>query len=244
MDCDHARLWLAFGRPAEMEFAERGQLDTHLATCPDCSPIALAERETNDAFARAMQNVPVPNGLRETFSARLAAARTAWWRIALLRASAACVAAVLTVSLAYSVTRPSLDLTAEAEKATWEPGLWKPDERAFDDANESLRALGAPALAPGDFNYTMLKSVGRSDIHGVTSAPTLLFTADQAFAKVVLVRDTQIKNLPQLAVQTGEASGCWVTVRAVPGHSGWYQIITAYGKPLQFFLRKTAGPAA
>ena len=243
MDCDHARLWLAFARPAEMDAAERAMLDAHLATCPDCGAIAGAERGTDDAFARAMQDVRVPDGLGNKLAARLAAARASWWRHAALRAAAACVAGLLAVSLTYAVTRPRLDLTAEAEKETWGPGFWKPNERAFEDANESLRALGAPAAAPGDFNYQLLSSVGRATNHGVDSAPTLTFTAKQAYAKVVLVRDTQIKNLPQLVDQVGEASGCWVTVRPVPGVSGWYYIITTYGQPLQFFLRKADSAA-
>jgi len=245
MNCDHARLWLAFARPAEMEAAERARLDAHLAMCPDCGATARAERGTDDAFARAMQAVPVPDGLRARLTARLAAARTSWWRHAMLRASAACIAGLLAVSLTYSSTRPSLDLTAAAEDATSQPGLWKPLDRAHDDANDLLRALGAPAVAPDEFNYQLLKSVGRQNCHGVRSAPTLLFTtADHAYAQVVLVRDTEIKNLPQLVDQVGEASGCWVTVRAVPGLSGWYYIITTYGKPIQSFLRKPGGTAA
>jgi Putative zinc-finger len=239
MNCDYVRLWLAFARPAEMDPAELARLDAHLSTCPECGQIARAERGTDDAFAQAMQCVPVPEGLRNKLTARLAAARTSWWRHAALHACAACVAGLLAVSLTYAVTRPSLDLTTEAEKATWEPGLWKPNDRALEDANESLRSLGAPAAAPGDFKYQMLKFVGRMDGHGVSSAPTLFFTADQAYAKVVLVRDTQIKNLPALVDQAGEASGCWVTVRPVPGRSGWYYIITTYGQPLQFFILKT-----
>jgi hypothetical protein len=243
MDCDHARLWLAFARPAEMEAAELARLDAHIATCPDCGALAHAERGADDAFARAMQAVPVPDGLGAKLAARLVSARATWRRHALLRASAACVAGFLAASLTYSATRPRLELTAAAEDATWQPGLWKPNERALDDANELLRALGAPAVAPGDFNYQTLKFVGRMNSHGVSSAPTLIFTRDEAYAKVVLVRDTEVKNLAQLADQVGEASGCWVTVRVVPGLSGWYYIITTYGKPLQFFQRKT-GTAA
>jgi hypothetical protein len=243
MDCDHARLWLAFARPAEMEAAELARLDAHIATCPDCGALAHAERGADDAIARAMRAVSVPDGLGAKLTARLAAARTSSWRHVMLRAAAACVAGLLAASLTFSATRPSLDLTAAAEEATWQPGLWKPNERALDDANELLRALGAPAVAPTDFNYQMLKSVGRAKRHGVTSAPTLLFFRDEAYAEVVLVRDTEVKNVARLADQVGEASGCWVTVRAVPGLGGWYYIITTYGKPLQFFQRKT-GTAA
>jgi hypothetical protein len=244
MDCDHARLWLAFARPDEMDAADRAVLDAHLATCPDCGSVARAERGTDDAIARAMQGVVVPEGSLDKLSTRLVAARCSWWRRATLRASAACVAGLLAVSLTYSATRPSLDLSAAAEAVNADAGLWKPAERGLQDANDSLRALGAPAAAPDDFNYQMLKFVRRMDNYGVSSAPTLIFTRDEAYAQVVLVRDTEVKNLPQLADQVGEASGCCVTVRPVAGLSGWYYIITTYGKPLQFFQRKTGGTAA
>jgi hypothetical protein len=85
----------------------------------------------------------------------------------------------------------------------------------------------------------MFRFVRRTNAHGVASAPTLHFVfRDEAYAEVVLVRDTEVKNLAQLVDQVGEASGCSVTVRAVPALSGWYYIITTYGRPLQFFQRK------
>src|SRR5438094_10567581 len=112
MDCDHARQWLAFARPAELDAAELARIDEHLATCPDCGPLARGERGADEAIARAMQAVAIPGGLRGRLATRLAAARTAWLRLTVLRATAACVAALLTISLIHSVTRPSLDLTA------------------------------------------------------------------------------------------------------------------------------------
>ncbi len=245
MDCDHARQWLVFARPTELEAADLARLDGHLATCPECGPLARANRGADEAIARAMQAIAIPDGLRDRLATQLDSARTTWLRMTALRASAACVAALLTISLIHSVTRPSLDLTTEAEKTTRQPGLWKPPGRGLEDANDSLRALGAPALAPIDFDYRMLKFVERSDSFGVRSAPTLVFTRpDDAYAKVVIVSESQIKNLPQLADQTGEASGCWITVKPVPERSGWYYIITTYGKPLQFFQQKGAGTAA
>ena len=90
-----------------------------------------------------MRAVPVPDGLRTNLAARLAAARTSWWRHLLLRASAACVAGLLAASLTYSATRPSLDLTAAAEDANWQSGLWKPIDRAMDAVVESGRAKSA-----------------------------------------------------------------------------------------------------
>ena len=240
MDCDNARQWLAFARPGELEAGDLADLDEHLAACPDCAPFARAERQADDAVARAMRIVPIPDGMRARLTTRLATARTAWWKQLVLQTAAVSVGTLLTATLIYTATRPTLDLMATAEAANIQSGLWKPHQRGFDDANDLLRALGSPPVAPGDFDYRFLKMVSRMDSHGVRSAPTLLFTRGDAYAKVVLVRESEIKNLRQLADQVGEDSGCWVTVLSVPDRGGWFYIITTYGKPIQFFLNPTA----
>jgi hypothetical protein len=240
MDCDGARQLLAFAHPAEMEPADLALLDEHIATCPDCGPLAQATRQADDSIGRAMRAVPVPDGLRTRLTTHLTAARGAWWRHSVLRAGTVGVGVILAAGALYALTRPGLDLTAEAARVNAESGLWKPDDQGRDDANERLRALGAPPAAPEDFDYHQLKLVERSDSHGVRSAPTLLFTRGDAYAKVVLVREGDVKNLGELDGKTGEDSGCWVTVRRVPDRRGWFYIITTYNKPLQFFQRKSA----
>src|SRR5947209_691841 len=73
MDCKTARLLLEFVRPQadEMDAAELAAFDEHLAACPDCDALVRAERGVDHAFARAMQAVEVPAGLRNRLLFRL-----------------------------------------------------------------------------------------------------------------------------------------------------------------------------
>lgn len=241
MDCNCARLLLMFaGRDrTELEAGDRAQLEQHLASCPECGPAAHADSRHDELLARAMTAVPIADGARARLERQISAARSRWWRQTTLRLGALGVGSVLAVTLVYSSTRPMLDLSAAAAEANSQSGLWKSDGQALTEANEQLRALGAPAVAPADFDYRWLKRIERSDSHGVYSAPTLYFTRDDAYAKVVLVSVGQFKNLRELADLVGEESGCWVAIRPVPDHSRLFFVITSYGKPLQFFLRKT-----
>jgi hypothetical protein len=245
MECDLARQLLAATRsPADLDSADRARLKRHVADCPDCGPPARAAAREDEQFARAMTAVPLPDGLRRRLSTRLAAARSAWWRQTLVAASAACMAALLVTSLARWATRPVLDLVAAAVDGNRQPGQWKPEDQARADADAILRELGSPVPGPTDFDYTLFQYAARMDVYGLGSAPTLLFTRDDAYAMVTVVRAGQFRNVRHLEGQVGEDSGCWVSVRAVPGRPGWYYVIKVKGKPLQSFLRRDAAANA
>jgi len=95
MDCKHARLLLAFVRPnnPEVDASETNALNRHLESCPDCATLARDDQRADDQIGRAMNDVPLPENLRQRLLNRLNAERDAWRRRWLLRAAAA--AAVL-----------------------------------------------------------------------------------------------------------------------------------------------------
>ncbi len=73
MDCNTARLLSEFHRPraGDLEPTDEAALERHLLTCPDCGPLHQTERRLDEAFARAMTRVDVPDRLREHLHARL-----------------------------------------------------------------------------------------------------------------------------------------------------------------------------
>ena len=62
MDCKTARQFLEFTRPPvpELEPGDADALETHLADCPDCGPLARAERGFDYRLGQAMRSVPLP----------------------------------------------------------------------------------------------------------------------------------------------------------------------------------------
>src|SRR5262245_13853267 len=98
MDCNTARLLLDFARPGDLDAAEAGDLERHLADCPDCGPPARAGRALDRHLGRAVRRVEVPEGLRGRLLARLEADRGDLhrrWAGHGLRAAAAAAAVLL-----------------------------------------------------------------------------------------------------------------------------------------------------
>src|SRR5437016_5220961 len=73
MDCNHARLLVGFThKKAELDTAEAEALQAHLEQCPECELMARSERAIDEALGRAMNDVPVPEGLKERVVDKLA----------------------------------------------------------------------------------------------------------------------------------------------------------------------------
>ena len=82
MDCNLARRLLPFDRPggSDLDAADRAALAHHLESCPACSAAGRAERTFDMALARSLRAVPIPDGFSGRLTARLAAARFAFFR--------------------------------------------------------------------------------------------------------------------------------------------------------------------
>jgi hypothetical protein len=245
MHCDDIRRLLPFARPGpgELDGADRAALDAHLADCPDCGPLARAEANADAAIGLAVRDVPVPAAFRGRLDRALDAARYAWWRLRLLGAGAACVAALLAAGAAYRLTRPTLDAYAVAQATYEQMGHWRTAEDARQTADDWLRGQDRRLAAPADFDYRNLAFVGRADFGGLTGVPTLTLVRGDATARVHFVRAAAFRGLGGADEQPVESGNCTVAVRRYEELPGWLVIVVTGGKSVDWFLRKI-DPAA
>src|SRR5437588_2897601 len=82
MDCNTARLLLAFSRPktSELEACAVEALNDHLADCAECGPLARGEHQVERLVGLAMRQVPIPLDFRQRLLARLRAERRSWYK--------------------------------------------------------------------------------------------------------------------------------------------------------------------
>jgi hypothetical protein len=232
MDCKTARLLLDFVRPGtpELEAAEVGALDGHLAHCPECDTLARQERRAEAALGKAMRQVEVPDGLRAQFLARLEAERGDWYRhrfghgVRAVLAVAACVLVVWGLWWWYQPGRQAVDLEVfYGSRAVAQP--------AREDVAASFRRLGVDAPLP-DFNYAYLSSYGVTELpgHPGKKSPYLEFVDRQDRRNRVCVyivsdREFDLKDLPQGPQDSLSGSEFTLTVVGRPGTPYAYLIL-------------------
>jgi hypothetical protein len=201
MDCRTARLLLGFaGRvTCELDPAETGALQAHLQDCPECAPLADAERRLDEHLGRVVRDVPVPEGLRAAVLTRLAGERDAFYRRWLVRAAGV---AALVLVLAWLGWRwlgrpPALDPGEVAQAAQ--------EQRQFANVQRWLQEIDRRLTAPPDFNYVLLAGYELAEVKG-RLVPCLTFVRgehDRGFwARVYVVGDRQF-NLEGLTTPPG-----------------------------------------
>ncbi|HEY1380104.1 MAG TPA: hypothetical protein VGF55_25090, partial [Gemmataceae bacterium] len=103
MECRDAQFYLRLRRHTADELAPEvnADLDRHLAGCPGCAVDADRSARFDAALAVAMQNVPVPPGLRDRLVAKLSAQRGSVLRRRAYRYAGIAAALLLTVGVGY-----------------------------------------------------------------------------------------------------------------------------------------------
>src|SRR5262245_31330475 len=165
MDCKTARLLLLFAHPlpAELEAGEAEALESHLAECPECGPLAQAERQSDACLGRALRDVPVPAELRQRLLTHLDAERGRWYRRrgARLLAVAAALALVVWLGWSWLAQRTTIDLQAFHSDVSQQAGA-RPEqvEQWFYDKYR------VRTVAPADFNYALLATYHLVELEG------------------------------------------------------------------------------
>jgi hypothetical protein len=244
MDCRNARLLLDFARPQspELDASETEALESHLADCPDCGPLARDERRLDDHLGQAMKAVPVPSNLRNRLLSRLGAesdARQRRWLVRLLGLAGAAAALCFLVWGGLRLTLPEL-VPEEVVEQNARPVVSSAAE--LEEWFKNHHGVDVVAPSPKDFRYAWLTYFGMDRLDGKT-VPMLLFVYGhdgQAVAHVYLVRDDQFKNLKDQINQPPRGSMGY-KVKVVPSQDSpkwFYVVMYTEGSESKFFIRK------
>jgi hypothetical protein len=196
MDCKTARLLFDCVRPrsGEIDSAELAAFEQHLGACPECDALARAERGVDRAFAKAMQAVEVPAGLRNRVVARLERERgdlymRRFGHAGRLAAAAAAIALAVWGVYAWRQSHlPMIDM-----EQAWEDAhnrMVTPPGR--DVLAEYFRGKGYYGGFPQNLNYSLITSYGMADFQG-KSVPQLVFcrTGSENHAQVLVLSPKQ-----------------------------------------------------
>jgi hypothetical protein len=239
MDCNTARLLLAFDRPGTADLGTEGKavLETHLQGCVRCRRYFQMERRADDALGTAVRNVPVPVALAETIKARLGAERKSWYRGFALRrgrdlAIAATLLAAILVGSRYWAywKRPALDIE--------EMVISQLDLQPAQIQRLIAETLNVKMALPRSFNYEHLYSCSVQELKG-RRVPRLVFKSGANLAEVLIVSDDQF-SLPQSATKFGSGN-LTIELRLDPGDSRIGYLIISTGEPIDDWLM-TAEP--
>jgi hypothetical protein len=243
MDCNTARLLLCFtGRPpGELDKGEGAELEAHLASCPDCAALAVAEHRLDAHVGRAVRDVPVPEGLGAALLTRLGAERDAFYRRLLVRAAGIAALLVVTVGACwYYLGRPT---TVQVEEILAVGG--EQIEAPPAEVEAWLQRVGGSRLsAPPQFEYAFLVAHGIDQLKG-HDVPFLLFVrpSEQGggalWARVYVMGDRafNLDDLPEQSVGlSGKAGTQAVVLRNADNEHVAYVVIFT-GMDLNLFFK-------
>jgi hypothetical protein len=234
MDCKTARLLLCFARPGELEPGDAHSLQHHLAECPECGPLAQAERDADARLGQAIRDVPVPVGLRKRLDDRLRSDRRRWYRRRVVSTLAAAAAVLVAIGLGLSVMAGQREAIDVESLCTDAAGLRmaQPEfvERWFADR-------GVAVHVPREFNYVLLTSCGLDQVQNTRHVPRLLFECPQGELWVYVLSGRQF-NLKASPDQRFESGGYTVQVwRPNPEDPDVAYLLVYTGGRLEPFLK-------
>jgi hypothetical protein len=245
MDCNTARLLLNFARPAstELEASEAEALQNHLGDCTECAALAQSQRAADAILKRAMQAVPLPEGLHLRLMKRLDRERDAWWWRRIRRVAAVAAALLLAVGGAWiwwRDSRPELDPTLIQAAAQRASNLNSPK-----DVEEWYRQRGVTMVAPTQFDYQWFLSPNFGKLPGTNrQVPLLVFwrPGDKAVLAQVFVVSKRQFNLEQFAPNdqiSWNYQGLYV-IRSAPPNENFAYVVLSSGGPLDRLFKPAA----
>jgi hypothetical protein len=237
MECRDAQFYLRFRRPGSDELGPEvaGDLDRHLAGCDHCTAEARTASAFDTTVATAMQDVPVPAGLRNKLVAHVAEKRGAELRRKAYRYAGAAAVVFLALGLSFGLfgRRPSLDTYAD---------LVAPTDEQVQDPKAAIRnwlaAEGLPAVLPQPFDPKLLDSTTYERVKG-KNVPVIKYydrNGPPGFAKVYILRvDGQFADVEDL--KEAVASNCQAQVfKNVERARGFVYVVVYTGPDLGRFL--------
>ncbi|HEV2947117.1 MAG TPA: hypothetical protein VGX70_07060 [Gemmataceae bacterium] len=236
MDCKTARLMLDFARPRrpELESADLEALESHLADCPECGPLAQTERQIDSRLSRAMLTLPIPEGLRDRLLTKLEAERRSrnWKRRRWLALPAAAAALLLATWLGLNWFAKPERISVERLVDVDYGKIINPRPEMVEDY---FRSEGIFTIAPVNANYALLSDCYVTSLEGRRVAK-LVFTDGKNSARVYILPTKHFDVAEAARNQPMDGSGWKAEIRFDPsGKYGYLVIYLGEGEPLKVF---------
>jgi hypothetical protein len=227
---------LDFARPQrpELESDDLEALDSHLADCPECGPLAQTERQIDNRISRVMQAVPIPESLHERLLTKLETDRKSrnWKRRRWLAIPAAAAALLLATWLGLNWFAKPQRISVE-ELADLEYG--KVINPRTEMVQDYFRGEGIFAIAPANANYSLLSDCYVTSLQGKKVAK-LVFTDGKNSARVYILPTKDFDVAEAERNQPMDGSGWKAEIHYDPsGKFAYLVIYLGEGEPLKVF---------
>jgi len=243
MECRTARQLLDFARPRrpELEGLELEELEAHLADCPECGPLAQAERQMDSRLAQAMRSVSIPENLHTRLLTKLETERKVQTRKRRrwIAVPAAAAALLLITWLGWKwLAKP--DHFSVEEVANYELGkTFNPRAEVVEDF---FLSEGIRTIAPADANYAFLSDYYVAPFEG-KRVPKLVFTDGKSTVRVYILPVREFDVTEAVRNQPMVGSGWKAEIRFdASGNYGYLVIYLGEGEHLKIFPEKTGQP--
>jgi hypothetical protein len=220
-----------------LEGLELEELEAHLADCPECGPLAQAERQMDSRLAQAMRAVSIPEELHTRLLSKLETERKVQTRKRRrwIAVPAAAAALLLITWLGWTwLQKPIYVNVVEVADSVQEINF-NPSPSVLE---RHYRTQGIFTVAPTDANYQMFHNAYVGTLEG-KRVPVLYFTDGKSKAYVYILRIKDFDVAEAFRNQQGDGSGWKAEIRFdASGDYGYLVIYLGEGEHLKVFPEK------
>ncbi len=194
MNCDTARVLLELARnAADLESADRQELERHLEQCADCRGRAEQSQRIDAWLGPAMGAVAIPIGLRERILSRLANERNAYYRGWLLRGAVAAAVLAATFTGMYWLVWGGRATDVQIDPIALVNRHSGPLPKHVDDIAPWIRAQGVnfhdvPSRFRHNWHFANVRLIHAEIVHenGI-AIPTLVYQTNDHKSEAVVM---------------------------------------------------------